>query len=251
MEVMRSAVVKYRTLKPLPGEITSAKITDAALPLKIESARRAIAACTDLPELLKMKDQAEGLAAAVRIMKTVGPEMIRNANCLLADAWRKGGELLSQYSGAITRVPDPNHKPKPTKNGKNAPVKSRMTKGTIVAPSERGIVADGLGLSRAEAMKMVRVANAPVDQVYAATERTNSLDTIVKFLPKSKPRMGNHRTHSDAARPVYRALTTAVYNIRSVDIQLFSKMTPGEHKGIKAKIVEIQELLDTMDRLCK
>lgn len=63
MEVMRNAVVKTRTLKPLPGEITSQRINDATLPVKIEAARRAIAECTDLPELLRYKSQAEGLAA--------------------------------------------------------------------------------------------------------------------------------------------------------------------------------------------
>lgn len=244
MEVMRSAVVKYRTLKPLPGEITSAKITDAALPLKIEAARRAIAACTDLPELLKMKDQAEGLAAAVRIMKTVGPEMIRNANCLLADAWRKGGELLSQYSNIKGHVSVP-----PASNGRKPTIQNFL--------SERGKAATAVGITRRDAALMARVAAAPKDLVESVVQKTVSLEIATRRLPRVRTDQiyfkgaKNPKAYSDVLRPIMHALVGMKSHATQVDLLSFSVLQPDERKAVKAKIVEIQEILDVMDQLCQ
>jgi len=102
MEVMHRAIIKNRALKPLPSEITSQRINGAILPVHIESARHALALCTTLDVWKPYREKVEMLAAAVRAMKEVGPEMIRNVNEMMADAWRTGGELLSQYSNAVS-----------------------------------------------------------------------------------------------------------------------------------------------------
>lgn len=237
MEVMRNAVVKYRTLKPLPGEITSAKITDAALPLKIEAARRAIAACTDLPELLKMKDQAEGLAAAVRIMKTVGPEMIHNANCLLADAWRKGGELLSQYNNTPRNI---------------------LGYAGGAKRSERMEIATSLGLRTEVAGQMVRLANAPESLVHEVVQKTSGLGRAAASVPRvphtpgrATYRNGGIEKRSETFRQLARKMSIAKTAVHQCLSENFGALPQDERKVVKAKIVEIQELLDTMDQLCK
>lgn len=244
MEIMSRAVIKTRTLKPLPGEITPAAINNATLPVKIEAARRAIALCTDLPELLRYKSQAEGLAAAVRTIKEVGPEMIRAANELVADAWRKGGELLSQYSNKAI--------PQGTINGEK--------RGLL--PSSRRKIIDSLGIHTRTASQMVRVAKAPIEKVYKAVQTRHSLEAIGNAMPRVSTRA--HYANQNYSEPykqivglvrigaprtdgLYRTLSS----LKGIDLKLFQHLTPDERKVIKVKITEIMELLDEMDRLCR
>lgn len=223
--------MKFRDTKPLPSEITDERVNNATLPVKIETARRAIAECRDLPELLRYRDQAEGLAAAVRTMKQVGPEMIRAANCLMADAWRKGGELLSAYSGV-------------SKGGRTPNVMSL-----------RHQIARDVGLSAQDTSHMVRVHKAPVESIYAAAQNSRRLSKVAARLPRLGRAPPN--TYSDSARAILKGsfgsngLTQAAGIIRNIDIANFKLLTPEECKVVKAKITEIVELLDEMDRLCR
>lgn len=244
MEVMHRAVIKNRALKPLPGEITSTTINGATLPVKIEAGRRAIAACTDLPELLRYKSQAEGLSAAVRIMKDVGPEMIRAANEMMADAWRKGGELLSQYSGSALG--------KGTGAGKTAGL----------AKSPRRKIIDELGMHPRHASQMVRISQAPRVSVTKALERNSSLDTVGNAMPRVSTRgqyCNAEYSHGlkkilglvVPGEPRQDGLNRALGALRSIPLDVFKQLQPDERKVVKAKITEIMELLDEMDRLCK
>lgn len=247
MEVARNAVMKMRTLRPLPGEITNERIRDAALPLKIEAARNAIAKCTDLPELLQMKSQAEGLAAAVRVMKEVGPEMIRAANCLLADAWRKGGELLSQYSSTPSARPDP----KNFKRKKNGQIIDNGTKGGGTAPSPRGVVMRELGIDQHEASSMVRIAAAPKEAVDRAVQESRHIRMVGQMLPRtSKKYLDRPKRSPDAT-----AVMSLIAGIKTLCNRTLTRpikdLAADERKAVKDKIVEIQELLDEMDRLCR
>lgn len=243
MEIMSRAVIKMRTLKPLPGEITPAAINNATLPVKIEAARRAIALCTDLPELLRYKSQAEGLAAAVRTIKEVGPEMIRAANELVADAWRKGGELLSQYSNAL-----------PTRKGKEG----FKGGGCPVEKSPRNKIAISLGVKPAEASQMVRIANAPKETVYEVIKRSRGLSRVAAHLPTLQPiRPGAGKPAKSVAMRLItggggaQGLIQAHTCLKQVKMDQFQHLTPDERKAVKAKITEIMELLDEMDRLCR
>lgn len=243
MELMSRAVVKTRTMRPLPGEITSAAINGATLPVKLEAARRAIAACTDLSELLRYKSQAAGLCAAVRTMKEVGPEMIRKANELMADAWRKGGELLSTYSSVS-----------PVKIQPGMPVH----KGAISRElSPRYKVARGLGLPDNEVTEMVRISAAPKAKVYEAVQKSHSLRSVSKHLPRV--RTWGAQGRSDALLAIINGgslsgssgLVIAHSRLRAIDLTQFQHLSPDERKIVKAKITEIMELLDEMDRLCR
>jgi hypothetical protein len=245
MEVMHRAIVKSRSLKPLPGEITNQRINDATLPVKIEAARRAIAECTDLPELLRYKSQAEGLAAAVRTMKEVGPAMIRSANEMMADAWRKGGELLSQYSG------------NPIANRKSGE-KGRPAGGSSASP--RAIVVQTLGLSQNDSERMVRVAKAPKPLVYKAVQHSASLQRVSKACPPIGRNAPRKSASSDAYKNIMgghiegqavKGLLDHCRGIRQLPLDQFQHLAPDERKIVKAKITEIVEILDEMDRLCR
>ena len=237
-EVISSRVPKF---EHLPTSITNDAVNAATLPVKIEAARQAIAACTDLPELLRYKDQAEGIAAAVRTMKKIGPEIIRKANEMMADAWMKGGELLSQYSN----VPPPAYAPKGIKIGE---------KGfkLVAPPSPRGEVIKQLGIPKYSAMAMVRLSAAPTTKAYEAVKHTASLRVAARSVPALHPEMAKGtRYDTDAGRDIMRGLLQYWSAIKNADLRLFSKLSPDDKRVIKAKITEMVELLDEMDRLCR
>jgi hypothetical protein len=240
MEVMSRAVVKTRTLRPLPGEISTERINSATLPIKIEAARTAIAKCTELPELLRYKSQAEGLAAAVRIMKDVGPEMIKQANELMADAWRKGGELLSQYSNVAKGLGSKTIEGKQVRLG--------------AVDSDRIKIAKQLGITNHQCSAMVRVAKAPPPQVYDAVQRSHDLERVSRKVRPPAFRTSGRKAYSDAMRVVLGAedgLQKIKANLGRIPLDAFRQLTSDERKIVKAKITEIIELLDEMDRLCK
>jgi hypothetical protein len=233
-----------RDLGSLPTNITTQRINSAVLPVKIEAARTAISKCTDLAELLAYKDQAEGLAAAVRTMKHIGPEMIRQANEMMADAWRKGGELLRQYSSAA-KV-SLKHK-----DGKIA--------GTTREISPRYKIARDLGLNDKETLNLVRVAAAPKETVYAATHKSQSLEKVSNSLPRINTH-GQYRTYGEAIKNILQGRATSGGNngllaslaaIKRIDLDNFKRLTTDERKTVKAKITEFLEVLDEMDRLCR
>lgn len=235
---------KVPNLGTLPTSITSAAVNGAILPVKIETARRAIAACTDLAELLQYKVQAEGIAAAVRCIKEVGPEMIRQANEMVADAWRKGGELLAQYSNVHTMG-------KGIKGG---------AKGASITPpqaSPRSKIANEFGLSKVEYTSMVRLAAAPVQQVYDAAQKTRNLQRAAARVPTVSDVYAPTRpkSYSDALRRIMGSnvggLAMAHAHLKKVPLDEFKCLTPDERKIVKEKLVEMLELGDEMLQLCR
>ena len=235
--VMQRAVVKYRPTRPLPSEISSERVNAATLPMKVEAARLAIARCEDLSELLKYKEQAEGLAAAVRVMKTIGPEMIRSANEMVMDAWRKGGELLLRYKGG------------------NIPVRGDRKAGSAKSP--RGIAAGEAGLSPSEARSLTRLAAAPISAAYLAAEKSSDLRCAALRVPVRCPGRGRPE-HSATLAAVFgnslenpHGLINVLSTLKRIPLGAFSSLPPEERKLVKSKIVEIMEVLDEMDRLCR
>ena len=231
---MRRAVVKYRPTRPLPSEISSERVNAATLPMKVEAARLAIARCEDLSELLKYKEQAEGLAAAVRVMKTIGPEIIRSANEMVVDAWRKGGELLLRYKGGVIG----------SRKGGNA-------------KSPRVIAAGEAGLSPNEVLALTRLAAAPISAAYLAAEKSSYLRRAAQCVPVRCPGLGR-AAHSATLVAVFgnnqngaAGLTTVLSTLKRIPLGAFSSLPPEERKLVKSKIVEIMEVLDEMDRLCR
>jgi len=184
--------------------------------------------------LLRYRDRAEAIAAAVRTMKEVGPQMVRDANKMMADAWRKGGELLSQYSSI------------PIATNKKGKLGFSNFK-----PSPRTEVARKLGLKEEETRAMVRVYKAPLQKVHQVVQKTSSLKVAADRLPTTDRYRGGAVTYSDDLRNVSTALTRMLTNAKIVDAGVLKRLTPDERKVVKAKITEIMELLDEMDRLCK
>lgn len=250
MRLMTHATVQRKpdNALVLPPSITSGMVNGAVLPIKIEHARKAIAECTDLSELLRYKSQAEGLAAAVRTIKEVGPELIRKANELVADAWRKGGELLKQYSGHPV-----------AKSGPGRGKVGKFSNGGST-PSPRRIIADQIGLAQIDSERMVRIASAPKELVYNAVKTSQSLQRVSKACPavgRNAPRqsptgepykriMGGHINGC-----AVKGLSDSYRLINQISRDNFKHLTPDERKVVKAKITEIMELLDEMDRLCR
>lgn len=230
---MKSAVVRYDHFTT-PPSISRESINEATLPAKIETARRAIAQCTDLPELLMYKSQAEGLAACVRVMKHIGPEMIRNANCLVADAWMKAGELLKQYSNVAENL--------------------GYQRGRSL--SDRITHAAELGLTKSQANNLVRIAAAPRPFVHELIQQSSSLRKIAEQTPVVYSGVGKTR-HSDALSLILRGpamncgLNIVVTALKKIELSKFHELIPDERKIVKAKITEAMELLDEMDRLCR
>lgn len=231
---MKNAIqFKVPMLKPLPGEVTSAAISGATLPVKIEAARRAIATCQDLPELLRYKDAAEGIAAAVKVMKHVAPEMVASANRMVKESIIRMGELLLQYNGKAAIRPG---------HG-----------GTDRKPSERSRIARDLGIRPNTASRATRISQASKsirDLILSDTTPLN-IDKMAMLAPK---RSINPRAYGDSMRRIIQGgagglgLGRAVVCLNSIPISAFSDLTPEERKAVKAKITECMELLDEMDR---
>lgn len=252
-DIMQRAIVKMRTLKPLPGEVTDARVREASLPLKIEAARQAIAKCVDLPELLIMKDQAEGLAAAVRIMKTVGPEMVAAANRMCKESILRLGQLLVPYSSQCER------------RGKRL---RRTLGGTdTLGKSQQRQIAEAHGIPEEMRLKSVKIALSPKEareRVLIDDRIPANVTAMARYVP---PRRGSENQgkcrHSDVMRKVlngldlatgYRGaggLNTAAAAVRRVDIRMCAQLATDEKKVVRAKVTEIMELLDAIDEACK
>lgn len=236
------------TIPQLPPSITAVAIREATLPVKIEAARRAIANCTDLPELMRYRDAAQGIAAAVKVMKNVAPEMISQANRMSKEAIIRMGALLLKYNG-------------------EAPISARGTKDnggpsyTGRDFSERTKIYKSLGIPRSLATESTRLALAPKkvlnriindDSISAAPRQM-----ITEVPTRRAARPGAGFSHSDPMRMImngtYAAggtggLNKVTWNLKKVDLNEFKLLTPEERKTVKAKIVECQELLDAMEQ---
>lgn len=230
-------IISYKApkMQPLPGEITDARVRGAILPVHIETARAALVLCETLPELLTYRNSVEGLAAAVRVMKHVAPEMVRSANEMVADAWRKGGRLLLAY-----------HNTPQSRLGKHGR-----------APSERTVVAKGLGLSTSETSALVRVAQANESAVYAAMSKSRNLKLVATKLPRARGSEKYGRKHTygvlfsqimGAAAYGGMGLTRIRNGLAAIGLDNVRALAPDEKKLVRAKVAEIMELLDAIDQ---
>lgn len=243
MRVMQRAVIEYRDTKPLPSTVTDVAVRGATLPTKIEAARRAIAECVDLPELLRYQDQAQGLAAAVRVMKSVAPEMVANANRMCKEAILRMGQLLLEYSGE--------------KESHGTKMQSGCRVPIPPTHSPRSLVAMAHGIHINVKTEAVRVASAPKSVIRKILE-SDDIPPNSRSMAQAAPRTRApiKPGYGDAMRLIMRksqghGLVYACMGLRNIDLGAFAQLTPDERKVVKAKICEIMELLDEMDRLCK
>lgn len=247
---MRDVVV-YREpkLKPLPPSVVAyEREKGVTLPTRLEHARKAIAACSDLSELLDWKDKAAAIAAAAKAAKM--PDLAKGANRVCKEALLRLGQLLLQYSGAHTTIA----------NGK---------RGGCV-PSPRRQVASAAGIRKPVMTQATRFASAPrdvIERVLSDDRIPANIEPIGRACPP-QPNRGSRGAHmttrraSDEYNQIMRGrnsfggmdgsgLHRAYAAVKPVDVRKVRSLTPDEKKLVRAKVTEIMELLDAIDEACK
>ena len=239
---MSANVVVFREprFKPLPGELTPSLIREATLPVKVEAAKRAIAACCDLSELLTWKDKLAALAAAAKMARM--PEMARDVNRVHKEAIFRMGEILLQYNA-----------------------ESIVMSGAGSKRSERREAAEAAGVPKNTAIRAARLASAPreIRERLLADDKipaSAASMTTPRWVPRSNSvRSTKLAQNSDAANLFFRGinedghrknagLNSAVSIMRALPLDLARELTPEEKQRARKLVVEMQELLDEVDR---
>lgn len=239
---MNNAVIwKDLKFKPMPASLVPA-MRDAQLPTRVETARRALAACVDLSELLGWKDKAAAIAAAAKAAKM--PDIARDARRLQKEAILRLGQLLAEYSNV----------PQPAKHGGKQ-------------KSERIRAAEKAGVSYQTVGQSVRLATAPkkvIAKIMDDDRIAPSPSAILRFTPPLPGNMKGHRTVKRSAaynnvmsgvnefgRREALGLTTGCAVIRKIELKTVRSLESDEKKLVRAKVTEIMELLDAIDEACK
>ncbi len=236
-------IVTFREpkFKPMPGELTPAVISGATLPVKVEAAKRAIAACCDLSELLTWKDKLAALAAAAKMAKM--PELSRDVNRVHKEAIFRMGEILLQYKGKQYSV---------------------GIKRTEKGPSERSNVQTQLGIPAWVGASAVRLAASPAEVRARVLTDDSITPNLVRMVRHAPPRLNNKRgialSYSDAARAFFSGisdvthtrnqagLSQSVAALRKTPLDLIPQLTAKEKQHARKIVVEMQEILDEIDR---
>lgn len=235
-------IVTFREpkLKPMPGELTQERVSGAVLPLKIAAMSRAVADCTDLPQLMTYKQPIEALAAIAKALRKTMPQAARDMNRVSKELIFRQGELLLQYEGAPIRRP-----------GTHGP-----------SQSERAEVAELIGLDMTRhVVPSVRLAAAPptVRDTILADDR---IPANAQRMAKSAPRRttAGGFVYSEVARAFFsgmtgksysnsgRGLTNVLSAMRHIDASLVLQLTAEERQRAKAIITEMRGLLDAIDK---
>lgn len=231
---------KAPKFKPMPGELTPAVINGATLPVKIGIAQRAIAACCDLSELLTWKDKLAALAAAAKMARM--PEMARDVNRVHKEAIFRMGEILLQYNGG------PQFQP-----GKGA------------TASERRTAANNAGIDKITASNAARLA-AGSSSLRARILNDDRIPSNARLMAQHAPRRREviGLAYSDAANILFsgatqeqrmygkatgsRGMSKAANALKCLDLSVISQLTPEEKQRARKLVVEMQEILDDIDR---
>jgi hypothetical protein len=240
------SIWKDPKLKPMPASLAPA-MRDAQLPLRVEAARRALAECVDLSELLDWKDRAAAIAAAAKAAKM--PDIARDARRLQKEALLRLGQLLTQYTSNATESAGP-------------------TGGLKKSP--RGSVAERHGISSSVRVVAVRLASLPkkaADKILADDRVLPSQTSMSRALPGGPglsvgKRNINNIRRSNAYTLIMRGIdefgrarggglhmtATAAKRVNPSDVRT---LDADEKKLVRAKVTEIMELLDAIDEACK
>ena len=242
---MQNVVVfRQPKFKPLPGELTPAVINGATLPVKVEAAKRAIAACCDLSELLTWKDKLAALAAAAKMARM--PEMARDVNRVHKEAIFRMGEILLQYN--------------------DTPVRKNKPKG-CTEKSERRTAAAAAGISHHTAIDASRIARAPL-VIKESILKDDSIPASPRQMAQRTPRLSSTSTrglamaYSPAAAFLFKGprsipglsggggLSQSAHLLKNLNLASinFFQLTPAEKQRARKLVVEMQEILDEIDR---
>lgn len=234
---MKNVVVfKEPKLKPLPPSVTPDVMRNAPLPVRLEAAKTAIAACYDLSELKDWKDKAAAIAAAAKAAKM--PDLAKGANRVCKEAMLRLGELLREYSALANTV-----------KGVRGAVASDRMKAASAAGITRGVAVAAVRFAGAK--EDIRNAVLADDRVTATSKRLNHKLARLGVASKSH---ANKQLASEAYYEVvglpgqgHRGLTIALAGLRAIKIASVHACAPDEKKKIRDKVVEALEMLDAID----
>ena len=142
---------------PMPADLPS--IANARLPKTYETAKAALAECTQIDECKDWADKAEAMAAYARMSED--DALRKMANKVKAQAIRRCGELLKQYDGRGNNQ----HK-----------VGGR--------PIQRAAASDA-GMSEHQQKQAVRVASVP-EEVFTAQVESDNPPTVTALAEQGK-----------------------------------------------------------------
>lgn len=222
-----------------PAGLSASEFNTELLPTKIEAARRAISECSNLPELWAYLEQAEMLAATVRTMRDIAPEIVRGVNALVVDAWRMGGKLLLAISS----------RPVPRTDGRSG-----------CGKSPRSIASEAAGITSYQVSAMIRIAQADHDELMALAGRSLSLSKVSRNLLTAPPSTRGPVRFSRALLHVlgskhtfgsnHRGLNEAARNLRSINVKEIGRLRDFERSIVRKRVLECQKILDKIDGRC-
>lgn len=198
-------------LQPLPTYVTAERIASVPLPHKIETLRVAIRKCENLPELEQYRDQAEGLAAAVRTMKHVMPELVRQANLMCKEVIARMGAMLLATGSDF---------------GKSA--------------------AAAAGISESDRQHSRRFAEAPAIIRARVIKDDTVLPTAKHMNRAAHPSLAG--TYPDTTW--FRKLREVGYRLNDLlETRHLIKLTAAHGKEIRSQIKDIRRQLDKLEKL--
>ena len=236
---MKSIVTFHEPkLRPLPPSVTPQIMAAAPLPARIEAAKRAVAECYDLSELLTWQDSAMALAAAAKAARM--PELAKGANRVCKEALLRMGQLLLRYKGTMRPAPG-------TGGGR---------------PSERQEAVRRHGIRSHVAIAATRFAKAPseiINSVLDDDALPPVVNRITKRLPLQDPRHPAHNKQTDDANIVLSGrswdskrgsggLLGALHSLRAIPLERISGLTDVEKVKAKKLVVDIQERCDEIEQ---
>jgi hypothetical protein len=232
-------VFREPKLKPLPIAAQD-KMRDTPLLVRLQTAKTAIEACYDLSELLRWKDQAAAIAAAAKAAKM--PDIAKGANRICKEALLRLGQLLLTYSGVANKDPS-------AKRGRS--------------PSDRARTVEQAGISEFVAVSATRFAAAPSDVIQRVLDEDRipaSPNTLVRNLPRrasGKTRLGGALSdwvlygRDQFGRTQGMGLSQTAVHLRRLDMAAIREMPADEKNIVRAKVIEVIELLDAIEEACK
>lgn len=228
-----SAPVVWRepSSKLLPMEAQK-KMKDVALPEKLERARQAVAACTDLSELMGWHDQTAAIAAAAKAAKM--PDIAKGALRIQKEAMAALGAILSRYSSATVRG-----------------------KGRQLEKSERRIVADAAGIpvnlrtaatslaALPDKQKKAIIENEKITaeptrvQAIVVATRSGKTFNLFRWVMRGVDEYGERLNHQ--------GLNGLARTARLIREEMSRQFTLSEKSQIRQKVAEIEFSLKEID----
>jgi hypothetical protein len=235
---------KINKLPMVTRDVVAQRLRNApAIPVVYEEACTALANVVTILDAKHFSDKAEALATWARIFKSEKAAI--EAKRLKLQAFRKMGQLADELRPiAPTKTNEERGRNYREKIKAGSPPSS--CKGGAPLGAKSVLLKNGLSNSVATAA--LRMARATEKEFNEALENPRSPERIRLGVGRGRR---TRKVASDSLAAILGigggGLNRSLYDLRSVPLDAFDRLTPEECKAVKAKIVEAQELLDAMD----